>query len=46
MPDHPVPVMITILESDVADSPVDPGDYLTTLTDYEERLALGESKWQ
>jgi hypothetical protein len=46
LPDHAVPVMVTIMESDEAESPVDPGDYLTTLTEYEERLARGEIQWQ
>jgi hypothetical protein len=46
MPDHSVPVMVAIMESDETESPVDLGDYLTTLTDYEERLARGEIKWQ
>jgi hypothetical protein len=45
MPDHSVPMMVTIMESDEAESPVDVGDYLTALTDYEERLARGEIKW-
>jgi hypothetical protein len=46
MPDHAVPVMVTIMESDEVESPVDPWGYLTTLMDYEERLARGEIKWQ
>jgi len=46
LPNHPVSVMVTIMESDEAETPVDLGDYLTTLTDYEERLARGEIQWQ
>jgi hypothetical protein len=46
IPDHPVPVIVTIMEPDEAESPVEVGDYLTTLTDYEDRLARGEIMWQ
>lgn len=45
LPDRPVRVMVTFLE--VADiSLTEPGDYLERLTDYEERLARGEIRWQ
>lgn len=47
LPERPVRVMVTFLESggdDVALSQL--GDYLDKLTDYEERLARGEIRWQ
>jgi hypothetical protein len=46
LPDHPVRVMVTLLESDSDAALVEPGDYLDQLTDYEERLARGEIRWQ
>lgn len=46
MPDHPVNVMITILEPSEASVLSELGDYLGQLTDYEERLARGEIQWQ
>jgi hypothetical protein len=46
LPDHAVNVMITILESAEDSMLSEPGDYLTHLTDYEERLARGEIQWQ
>jgi hypothetical protein len=46
LPDRPVRVLVTLLE--VADEAAlaEPGDYLEQLTDYEERLARGEIRWQ
>jgi hypothetical protein len=46
LPDHPVRVMVTFLETDEAAALSEPGDYLEQLTDYEERLARGEIRWQ
>jgi hypothetical protein len=46
LPDRPVRVMVTILETDDEAALVEPGDYLERLTDYEERLARGEIQWQ
>jgi hypothetical protein len=46
LPDHPVNVMITILERDEDARLAELGDYLDQLTDYEERLARGEIQWQ
>ena len=46
VPDHPVRVMVTILESGDEAALSEPGDYLETLSDYEERLARGEIRWQ
>lgn len=46
LPDHPVNVMITILERGEESNLSELGDYLTQLTDYEERLARGEIQWQ
>ena len=46
LPDHPVAVMVTILEPDEAMALSQPGDYLGNLVDYEERLARGEIQWQ
>jgi hypothetical protein len=46
LPDHPVTVMITILEGGEEAMLSEPGDYLNQLTDYEERLARGEIQWQ
>jgi hypothetical protein len=46
LPEHPVRVMITILEGSEEAALSEPGDYLDQLTDYEERLARGEVQWQ
>jgi hypothetical protein len=46
LPDHPVRVMVTIMEPDEDATLAQPGDYLDRLTDYEERLARGEIQWQ
>ncbi|HEY7154551.1 MAG TPA: hypothetical protein VH575_11375 [Gemmataceae bacterium] len=46
LPDHPVRVMVTILESEEETALTELGDYLEKLTDYEERLARGEIQWQ
>jgi hypothetical protein len=46
LPDHPVNVMITILERSEEAILSELGDYLGQLTDYEERLARGEIQWQ
>ena len=45
-PPRPVRVLVTLLE-DAEDQPLsEMGDYLQQLTDYEERLAQGEIRWQ
>jgi hypothetical protein len=46
LPEHPVRVMVTILEGTEEDALSEMGDYLDQLTDYEERLARGEVQWQ
>jgi hypothetical protein len=46
LPSHSVRVMVTFLEPGEELALSEPGDYLTTLTDYEERLARGEVRWQ
>jgi hypothetical protein len=46
LPDRPVRVMVTLLEANEDSALAEPGDYLETLTDYEERLARGEIQWQ
>ncbi len=46
LPDHPVRVMVTLIDADDDKSLAQPGDYLEKLTDYEERLARGEIQWQ
>jgi hypothetical protein len=46
LPDHPVRVMVTILEAEDDSWLSQPGDYLERLTEYEERLARGEMRWQ
>lgn len=46
LPNHPVRVLVTILEEGQEASLSEVGDYLEQLTDYEERLARGEIKWQ
>ena len=47
LPEHPVRVMVTILEGGAEEAALtEPGDYLDQLMDYEERLARGEIQWQ
>jgi hypothetical protein len=46
LPEHPVRVMVTILEGGEEDMLSELGDYLDQLTDYEERLARGDIQWQ
>ena len=46
LPDRPVRVMVTLLEDTEDAALAEPGDYLDRLTDYEERLARGEIRWQ
>lgn len=46
MPAHPVRVMVTLLQADEDAALSEVGDYLGQLTDYEERLARGEIRWQ
>jgi hypothetical protein len=46
LPDHPVRVMVTLLEDGEETALSAMGDYLDQLTDYEERLARGEVQWQ
>jgi hypothetical protein len=46
LPEHPVRVLVTILEGDEGDTLSELGDYLDQLTDYEDRLARGEIRWQ
>lgn len=46
LPDHPVRVRVTFLQADEEATLAEPGDYLEQLTDYEERLARGEIRWQ
>ena len=46
LPDHPVSVMITILEHDEGATLSESGDYLNGFTDYEDRLVRGEIQWQ
>jgi hypothetical protein len=45
-PERPVRVLVTILEEGEDEGLAEPGDYLEQLTDYEERLARGEIRWQ
>jgi len=45
-PDHPVRVMVTILEQSADETLADLGDYLDQLTDYEDRLTRGEIQWR
>jgi hypothetical protein len=45
-PDHPVRVLVTLLEDTEDATLAELGDYLDQLTDYEERLARGEIHWQ
>jgi hypothetical protein len=46
MPDHPVRVLVTILDCGDEAAVAELGDYHEQLTDYEERLARGEIQWQ
>jgi hypothetical protein len=46
LPSCPVRVLVTILEPAAEEIPTEPGDYLEGLTEYEERLARGEIRWQ
>jgi hypothetical protein len=46
LPDHPVRVMVTILEATDDAELTELGDYCERLEDYEERLARGEITWQ
>lgn len=46
MPDHPVPVMVTILERSEEATLSELGDYQPRLADYEDRLTRGEIRWQ
>lgn len=46
LPDHPVPVLVTILERDEAAALPGLGDYQPGLHDDEERLARGGIRWQ
>jgi hypothetical protein len=46
LPDHPVRVMITLLEDGGATALSEWGDHLDQLTVDEERLARGEVRWQ
>ncbi len=44
LPERPMRVMVTIL-GEAEEGVSDLGDYLTQLTDYEERLSRGEIHW-
>jgi hypothetical protein len=46
LPEHPVRVMLTILDSGPEEALWEVGDYLDQLTDYEDRLARGEIQWR
>ena len=46
VPDHPVKVLVTILEPGEDTVLAELGDYLEQLTEYEERLARGDIQWQ
>jgi hypothetical protein len=46
LPDHPVRVMVTLLENGEAAALSELGDYLDRLTDYEDCLARGAIQWQ
>jgi len=46
LPDHPVRVMVTLLEDGDETGPSEPGDYLGQLADYEAQLARGEIQRQ
>ena len=47
MPDHPVRVVVTILDepTEAGEDLSGLGDYLDQVTDYEDRLARGEVWW-
>jgi len=45
LPEHPVRVMVTILDGGEEEALWQMGDYLDQLTDYEDRLARGEIQW-
>ncbi len=46
LPEHPVRVIVTILKDREEDSLAELGDYSGQLTDYEDRLARGEIRWE
>ena len=46
LPEHPVRVMVTILDGGEEGKLTELGDYLDCLTDYEERLSRGEIQWR
>jgi hypothetical protein len=46
LPAQPVRVLVTLVEQGEDASLSELGDYLDRLTDYEERLARGEIRWQ
>ena len=46
LPEHPVRVMVTILEDGEGRKLSELGDYHERLIDYEERLTRGEIQWQ
>jgi hypothetical protein len=46
LPERPVRVMVTILDSSEDQALWEPGDYLDQLTNYEDRLARGEIQWR
>ncbi|HEX5447439.1 MAG TPA: hypothetical protein VFW87_26730 [Pirellulales bacterium] len=46
LPEHPVRVMVTILEGNEDRELSEMGDYCGRLADYEDRLARGEIQWQ
>jgi hypothetical protein len=46
LPEHPVRVLVTFLGDGEGDTLSELGDYLRQLTDYEDRLARGEIRWQ
>jgi hypothetical protein len=46
LPEHPVRVMVTILESGEEQALSELGDDPDQLTGYEDRLARGEIRWR
>jgi hypothetical protein len=46
LPEHPVRVMVTILDGGEEEALWEVGDYHDQLTDYEDRLARGEIQWR
>ena len=46
LPEHPVRVVVTILANGEEDTLAELGDYSDQLTDYEDRLARGEIRWE